>query len=50
MDDYERGEWATLSRIMDHLNTFDDREIPKKALYRDLMEMRPKGDPRKQRG
>lgn len=35
------GQWRAFDRVMDLLNSYDDRVVTKKDLYRDLMNMRP---------
>ncbi|MFX4299978.1 hypothetical protein [Pseudosulfitobacter pseudonitzschiae] len=36
-------EWQTINRVLALLQTFDERDISRKLLYRTLMEMRPIG-------
>lgn len=40
-DFYRSGQWRAFDRVMDLLNSYDDRVVTKKDLYRDLMNMRP---------
>ena len=39
--DYERGQWRSLDRVLALLNTYDCKEVPKKRLYHDVMDLRP---------
>lgn len=34
-------QWQTLNRILAHLQTFEENEIPRKLLFEQIMEMRP---------
>lgn len=36
-------QWHTLNRILAHLQTFEENEIPRKLLFEQIMEMRPTG-------
>jgi hypothetical protein len=38
---YEMGQWATLNRILNYLNTLEDREVDKVRLYHEIFEWRP---------
>lgn len=39
--EYERGYWAALNWLLGLINTKEDRLIPKKDLYHEVMERRP---------
>ncbi|MDR3503038.1 MAG: hypothetical protein P4L79_10710 [Legionella sp.] len=41
MDDYIRGQWLSLNRILDYLNTLDEQVVNKKKLYHDIFDLRP---------
>ena len=41
MDPFIRGQWLSLNRILDLLNTFDDKVIDKTDLYKEIMKLRP---------
>jgi hypothetical protein len=40
-----RGGWQALNEVLDLLNTFEKRNIPKKEIYARVMDMRPKLPP-----
>ena len=41
VNDYERGQWRSLNRVIAYINTHDEKSLCRKMLFRDLMEMRP---------
>lgn len=39
--DFVRGQWLSLNRILDYLNTLDVQVINKKDLYHYIFDLRP---------
>jgi len=42
--DYECGQWYSLNRVLNYLQTLDHKMIDKNKLFADIMDMRPELD------
>jgi len=42
-DDYVSGEWRSLDRVLALLQTYETNTLDRKQIYKDVMELRPKG-------
>ena len=41
MNDFERGQWHALNRILALLQTYDDKVVRRSVFYHDIMALRP---------
>jgi hypothetical protein len=41
MNDFERGQWRSLDRVLAYIQSHEEDVICRKKLYRDIMELRP---------
>jgi len=41
-EDYRRGQWAALDRVLQLLNTIEERHIDRSKLYAMILDLRPR--------
>lgn len=44
MNDFERGQWHALNRVLTLLQTYDEKLVRKNVVYHDIFELRPVPD------
>jgi len=41
MSDYVKGQWHSLNRVLNYLQTLDDKLVNKNSLFAAILDMRP---------